>query len=619
MQAKLDAMGRAETGAARGRWPPLVAALLVGTAYLATCALQEPEGFWIVDNANKYLQVRNIVDSDYRDFSLPWPGAEVDPELRYFSIPPPFAFLQGERAFSLYPPLFAAVSSVPYRWLGPRGLYVLPLLFSVVCLAGVGRLAGALGAGPGLRVGAVLAAGLTTPLWFYSNTFWEHALSLAFVVWGSVFFVRYLEEREPARLVAGSVSLALATWFREELVLLFGVMALATLWRAGERRLRLLLLCGAAYLVALLPFFAFQWAALGHPLGFHVQSALSGSSDYLASRPLVLYRLLLAAHPDVWVSCALLAPFALLLVARPRLDRSRFDRAIPLLAIAATVVGLVALSGFASGRIAEHLLASNSLLPAAPVIALALVRREGEESAGADWLGSVIAGFILVYWLAAPDISSQGIHWGNRFLLVLYPLLATLAAINVGAWARSGPSRASWAPVVLVVVLGLGAQIYSVRLLREAKAYSERLDAEVARRHGAVIVTDLWWLGQTLPREYLRRPIFLLRPGADPEPLGRALVEAGHRDVLRVGSPSRAVPGSIVIEDTARGFFSVALSPATLGGQASARSSRSLRKPTNRSASSSHRCSRAQRRLLSSVRRVTRCSSGTRLKHSFSR
>ena len=40
-------------------------------------------------------------------------------------------------------------------------------------------------------------------------------------------------------------------------------------------------------------------------------SALASSSEHLASRPLVLYRLLLAAHPTPWVSCALLAPFAI--------------------------------------------------------------------------------------------------------------------------------------------------------------------------------------------------------------------------------------------------------------------------------------------------------------------
>jgi hypothetical protein len=53
----------------------------VAFVYAATLAMLPSGGLWIIDNGNKRIQVEALLASGFRDFSLPWPGRELDPEL----------------------------------------------------------------------------------------------------------------------------------------------------------------------------------------------------------------------------------------------------------------------------------------------------------------------------------------------------------------------------------------------------------------------------------------------------------------------------------------------------------------------------------------------------------
>ena len=93
------------------------------------------------------------------------------------------------------------------------------------------------------------------------------------------------------------------------------------------------------------------------------------------------------------------------------------------------------------------------------------------------WLWWVTLGYAILYGLTAPLVSSQGMHWGNRFLVGLYPLLAALAAVNAAEWAARIRPRLAWAavPVGLALLVSLAAQVYSIHLLREKKRFSSIL------------------------------------------------------------------------------------------------------------------------------------------------
>src|SRR5437867_10596285 len=71
----------------RSALPAAAPVLLVGAIYVLTLCHIEKRGFWIADNANKFLQLQAIVASGYSRWSIPWPGKSVDPEFAYNPLP----------------------------------------------------------------------------------------------------------------------------------------------------------------------------------------------------------------------------------------------------------------------------------------------------------------------------------------------------------------------------------------------------------------------------------------------------------------------------------------------------------------------------------------------------
>jgi hypothetical protein len=554
---------------------------LVASVYLLTLGGMARSEFWIGDNAVKFLQVEALLASDHSDFSLPWPGRELDPDYRYNPLPAPFSRVQHGKLYPTFPPAFAAVSTLPYRWFGAAGLYLLPLLCSVLMLGGVAALAGETAPGTAIRHAAVLIAGLCTPVWFYAVEFWEHALALCGAIWATWFCWRFLSRGRGRDLASAGLLLAVATWFREESLLLAAVVMLFVLLEMPRGKPRALALFAASLAGGLVPLLIFQQWALGRALGIHVQNVLPSISSHLASRVDVFYRSFLAAGPRVGLSLLVSGPFLLCFLWRPRLSPAAFRVALPLAGLAVAAAAVVTRYSAASlpGRIAQ-LMSSNSLFPAAPVLALALMRcRESSEEVPScrylDWLHKIALGFALLFAMTAPEISSTGIHWGNRHLLVLYPLLAVLAAANLRAWLRSGAMGGSWlaAPLVLAVAISFAAQVDSIQLMRTKKEFSVQLRRELARHPERVIVTDVWWAPQELFSTFYDRPIFFVQTPVQMDDLAARLRRGGFDRLLFVSSAARRLPypGVTTVSDGGLGYFSLsflglALPPAGSAG-----------------------------------------------------
>jgi hypothetical protein len=285
--------------------------LLAGAIYVVTLTALEKDGFWIVDNAHKFLQLESVTASGYRDYSLSWAGIHNDPDLRFLPVPPPFSVVHEGRVFSVFSPLFPTLSSLPFRALGTWGLYLLPLAASIVMLLGIFRLSALLSRAPSVRHVAVLLAGLCTPVWFYSVVFWEHALAACCVVWAVFFLARYRLAAAHKDLVLGFALAALGIYFRDNLYVFSALLAASMIWTAAGTRIRIAITAGAVTVGTLVPLWAFHWFALGSPFGFHLGLHL-GTSDgigqHLLDRPEVFYNLLLAAHGNRWVSLVLTAP-----------------------------------------------------------------------------------------------------------------------------------------------------------------------------------------------------------------------------------------------------------------------------------------------------------------------
>ena len=557
-----------------GPGAPVVAALvLVAVVHAITLLGVERRGFWIIDNANKFLQVEALLSSGYQDWSIPWPGVEVDPDFEFNPIPPPFAVVLEERLYSFYSPFFATLSSIPYRFLGIDGLYLIPWLSTLLLLGGIAQAGRELGLLPAARATAVFVAGLATPLWFYSATFWEHAPAGCLVTWATVAWLRFLRGGATRDFVVASALATFAVWFRDELYLFCGVLAALGFLMAPEGRRASIFPGIATMALAILPLWIFQWVAVGNPLGLHVVSQWPGGPvDWLFERPLVVYLLFVAFTPAIWSSLLLAAPFVVGLVANPAWSADRFRLALPAAATVATAACGVSLLGYLrSDGPMEWMNQTNSLFSTSPILLLAFVRRQNpdHDARGARAVWWLVLSYSVVYSLAAPSAeASAGIHWGNRLLFGLYPLLALLAAANLVDWlavVRRPPALAAVA-VGLALLMSVAAQAGSIALLDSRKRFSERLSQAVMGRPEPVLVSDVWWAPQDLHAVFLEKPIFLLG-SADAWPrLRDRLVRAGVEEVLFVTATGRTRTGTLVarIEDSELGFFGLDLARVPL-------------------------------------------------------
>jgi hypothetical protein len=542
----------------------------VAVVWLATLALLEKRAFWVIDNASKFLQVEAVLASGYRDTSIDWSGREIDPEYRWNPLPHGFGVVEGGRLYSFYPPAFAVLASLPYRLLGRPGLYALPFVAGVALLAGIATAARTLGADARGQSAAVLLAGLCTPIWFYSVVFWEHVPAACLAVWGSEGVLRFLRDGARRDLVRGCALAALAVYLRDELYLFCAVLVAVAVTLGPRPRARTAATALLVLTAALLPLWIFQFLALGNPLGFHL--AADNAPDlatHLRERGVILHLLFLASSPDRLASLLAMGPLALALVLAPRLSGRAATWFPPALAAFATLACGASLAGYAWAESPIRWMhASNGLLATVPALAFAGFRFADPREAALDLratgaLRSVALSYAGVYALAAPLGPSSGVHWGNRFLLVLYPLLALLAGPNLARWLeRHAPGRPLAASVVaFAIVTSLGAQVFGVRLLHAKQSFSTRLAAEVARHPDVPLATSIFWLPAELLAEFPARPIFAVFTQDELRELRGRLYRTGHRQLLFAVPIGKANAGTLIgrVEDPDLRFFGVDL------------------------------------------------------------
>ena len=525
--------------------------LIVAAVYLITLSLVEKDGVWVADNGNKLIQVQGILRSGYRDYSMDLSGSEVDPGLLYAPVRPPFGIIKEYKLYSIFSPVFALVSTLPYAAFGYPGLYIIPCLSTFIMLLGLLRILTVLEAAPRSRVYAVLITALCTPIWFYSVEFWEHSAAVCLGIWSVFFCLKFVRGGLLRDVVRAAVLAALAAYFRDEFYVFCVLLAAVMVRYARNRRCRTGLVFGITLILSLLPLWIFQWRALGAPFGFHLETHIMSSEGilrHLRERPRVFYNLFAAASERIWLSMLLTAPYFLLFISRRRLSGNAFKNAVPVLSAVALLSSFFVFRCYFHSETRVRCMAlTNSLFPTAPILILALVRREDKaasEGTGRmrQMLHTIALGYALLYGLTAPLMGSWGIHWGNRLLLLLYPLLAALSAINLDAWRKAAGSLLNWRtlPVAALILVSLGAQIYSIDMLERKKRFNHEINLQAAGRPGRPIITDSWWVGQELHTQFYERMVFRVRSADEYQRLMGDLAAAGHDIVLFV-TPSASI------------------------------------------------------------------------------
>jgi hypothetical protein len=174
-----------------------------------------------------------------------------------------------------------------------------------------------------------------------------------------------------------------------------------------------------------------------------------------------------------------------------------------------------------------------------------------------------------LYAVLVPEANTYGIHWGCRFLLIAYPILAVLSAARlVEIWERPIPMRLLIRVLaVATIVLTVAIQLYSLELLRARKEFTARLATVVSRTPGDLIITTVWYLPQDLARVFYERPIFLVRSWSDANTImKRARTRGSHSAIFIVphASGSTPPPGVEVISDGWLGFSTLVIQVRSL-------------------------------------------------------
>ncbi|MCP5044210.1 MAG: hypothetical protein GY944_24540 [bacterium] len=546
--------------------------IAVTGVYLASVLLMPADGFWIYDTALKFIQVRAIAEGG--QLALDWPGRLLDPNLDFGPLRRGFYALRADELHSAYSPVFPLLAAPFYKLLGARGLAVLPLLGALAILPAVWKLAALMASDPGRRrktqIASVLVTAFATPLWFYALVFWEHTPAVALAGWCVLACVRYLDAPDVRGAATVGALAALPIYFRPENYL-FALVVLGFAAWPRRRCIGEVLVLGGACVLALLPLWTFHTLALGHPLGLHVTNQPWSDvpfAQYLAERGQVLSRLLFNLHGTTVLSLGVGAFFYVVLLAGLRMRADRLRTAVPAAAALALVTGLVVMEGYlAAPRPMNWMIAANGLFAASPVLVFAFLKpgETARSAVRARWivLGIVLA-FVGVYAVFIPEVNSRGIHWGNRFFLCVYPLLAVLAvATLVSWWEQSAPRSMAVVLIAGALVSTVGLQLYSLVMLHDRKAFVAELNERVRASEAEIVVTDLWFVPIDLPSVFFERPVFFAPPARRARLLHHAQ-RSGVTSVLAVDSTGgqQAPPAVPVVSDGWLQFSPVVLREA---------------------------------------------------------
>jgi len=529
---------------------------VIAVVYTAIALVLPAEVFWSPDEGTKLLQAMASRRGGARAADIPYGGRGLDPDLTFYPrllhprhpaalrsalYPQPTA-AGGVRVH--WPAGFPAVSLIAYRAVGPRGLYLMPLLGGLIAAAA----AGAIGrtAAPAAAVPAALAVGLATPVLFLSQLFWEHTPATACGLVGLLLLVRP-EGKQLLRLAGAAAALVVAIALRPESLLLVAALPPAFALTAerpseGRQRLRRGWWIVPAGVVVL--------AAVAMMLWPDARAVVLGrlQATFAMARSLLGF---------VERAGGLLTPVP------SRLTEAWFDLDVELgpalprgLAGLGTVGAVVALAAAAlreplrgwavvlgGGLVLvpslwvlcspEPYRAIHALILPAPYLVLAALLLRPPPSArrrAALRLGLILIILLAIGTTLAMTKMVGGLEWGNRYLLTLTAIGAVAAAVGAVIYGRRDGERRPRFAVVSVVVLCLATGgLFQARGVRELVISQRGLDTcrrAVLEADGPV-VTDLIWLPAAIAGTFATRPVFTLGDRDDLE-----------RWVVRIGGPS---------------------------------------------------------------------------------
>jgi hypothetical protein len=246
--------------------------LLISLVYLAFLASSIHEGiFYAGDQALKAMQVKQIAAGHgFKYLYLDQPEwVKSVWNAGYFPLRPPFFYPTPQGYLFVYPPLFQLLTAFFYLHFGSPGLYILPMLCTLILLGWIVVLLKRCGLTPAGIALAIFILVFCSPLMLYGVMFWEHLPAVLLLFAGLSFIAA--PPSKPITAAALGLLCGLSIWLRPEagvMIILYGAAA-ATLYLRDRRAIFVAFAVGLA--LSILPWFVFNEVQYGSLFGIHGQ------------------------------------------------------------------------------------------------------------------------------------------------------------------------------------------------------------------------------------------------------------------------------------------------------------------------------------------------------------
>jgi hypothetical protein len=509
----------------------MLATLIVAIVLIAT---QPRDVFWGPDSGNHFIQTQSIL------------RGHIAIEHR-FPIGHHFVDI-ANKTYSTYSPAFPAAAAPFYAAFGHWGLFVLTILGTLLMIALL----------PALTTRSILLPGVLlvfgTPVLWYTIVFWEHTLAAGIAVAAFI-----LAERERP-LIAGVLA-AISTVFREE-----GYVVIASIVIAMLVTRRRPWSFAAAAIIALVPWWFFNWRLFGNPLGLHaaIYSSIAQGNKLANFYPFLFEfsqnRILCIVTAVLLLACSGVRRPAAALPSAACCRPTAASRGVESGALAphSRLLFIAATAGFVTLTILlllspapmRETLYTQGLFPAIPFsAAMFLSWREQPRFR----VVAVLTGIILTTLIV--NQADFGVTWGPRHYFWMFPLIAVMAIESIPA------SRLIMIAAAVLAICSFAIQFEGIRTLRMKLRFSENLLRAVRTDANRVVVTDVFWIPEDLASAFFEKDIALARNDQEFAALSRGsilyiasrqfrlITNRGFQPVLqRVTSRRRIVGGDPMLD-----------------------------------------------------------------------
>jgi hypothetical protein len=510
------------------------------SAALFLLALSMPfNGHWITDGGNKLMVMENFLSCG--SFAIQNPASAIDPENRFFP-DAVFHFQKTARGiYSVFPPYFSLLTAPFYKFCGPTGKYILPLL------GGAGALLILLGILrrwhlPSNRL--LPAALIATPLAFYAVEFWEMTLGVLPVL--GMFLLLYRGKDFWAGLL-----LAGGLWMRPEMFFFAAVTTVILILEQPKRAG----IFAAGFTAGMLPYGIVQFLLFGNITGIHGATYADTSRKFLWNFYYYFFSCKGAA-----LSAGLAA---IMLGCAPHFRSCRTAKTILCtLAAAGSIVLLRSLLN--SPQPVTDCIMTIGLFTTTPFVFFIAMNWRPLWNHPVYRI-RLTARITFLYTLILPPLLTSadlGIIWGARHWLFLLPLLVPLA------W-FAARDRKTKLVLLILFLISAGFQIHGLRTQYRMRQNSVNLTAFLRENTRDVIVTDIFFLPMQTPELFRERRWLFVKNGQEmldavtilrKENLPFTVVRSQHGDFRRIGNETLAEllkvcsvpekPQSIRLKDT---------------------------------------------------------------------